>query len=256
MGLIDKLLVRWLASAGAEPRPAGVASPAAEEVIIEARRMAPALSDILAEVAARVTPGLTTVAINDQVDRALGEAGLEPAMKDYNGFPMSATVSVNEQILHAIPSTRRVSDGDLIKIQTAGRGREGFVAQGWTFGVGTVPAQTTRLLATASEALCAAATVIRAGARTGDVGAAIQETVEGAGFAVIRQFVGSGIGRALHEPPALPCYGVRGRGLRLNRGQVLHVQVIMKRGYRRYSSPTTAGRLWRQTANSAPSRAA
>jgi methionyl aminopeptidase len=123
-----------------------------------------------------------------------------------------------------------VADGDLIKIQTTGRGRETFVAQGWTFGVGQISAESTRLLATASHALHAAVAAIRAGARIGDIGAAIQGTVEGAGFAVIRQFVGNGIGRMMHEEPAIPCYGVRGRGARLNIGQMLHVQVMLKAG--------------------------
>lgn len=192
--------------------------------------MAPVLSDILAGVAASVAPGMTTAAISDQIEIALKAAHLEPAMKGYHEFPASATVSLDEQIIHAIPSQRRVADGDLIKIQTAGLGRETFVAQGWTFGVGQISSESTRLLATASHALHAAVAVIRAGARTGDVGAAIQSTVEEAGFAVLRHFVGNGIGRMLHEEPAIPCYGLRGKGRRLESGQMLHVQVMLKAG--------------------------
>jgi methionyl aminopeptidase len=192
--------------------------------------MAPALSEILAGVAAGIRPGATILAIDDQIERGLRQAGLEPAMKGYGGYPMSSAISVNEQILHGIPSGRRLAEGDLVKIQTAGRGREGFVAQGWTFPVGSVSSGSATLLSTASRALRAAAAVIRAGARLGDIGAAIQRTVEGEGLAVVRQFTGSGIGRQLHQEPSVPGYGVNGRGAQLNTGQVLHVQVILKEG--------------------------
>jgi methionyl aminopeptidase len=228
MGLIDKFRERWSRSSYAGAGEVGATRE--QDVVLEARRLAPVLSDILAAVAAQVVPGITTAAIDDQIERALKSAGLRPAMKGYRGFPNSSTVSLNEQMLHAIPSARRVADGDLIKIQTAGRGREGFVAQGWSFGVGNVGSESVRLLNASSRALRAATAVIHAGTRIGDVGAAIQETVEGAGFVVIRQFVGSGIGRELHQEPHLPCYGVSGRGQALNTGQILHVQVILKVG--------------------------
>ena len=230
MGVIDKILGRRLRSAEVEPDLAAPTSASVERIVIEARNMAPVLSDILAKVAAGVVPGITTIAINDQIDHALREAGLEPAMKGYNGFPMSATVSVNEQILHAVPSARQIASGDLIKIQTAGRGREGFVAQGWTFGVGRMAAESAHVLTTANAALRSAAAMIRAGARVGDVSAAIQATVEGSGCSVIRRFVGSGIGRMMHQPPSVPGFGVRGTGARLKRGEVLHVHVILKAG--------------------------
>jgi methionyl aminopeptidase len=232
MGLLARLLTVLRGSSGGtadlqlEERPAR----ATEAYLSEARRLAPAVSDILAEVGASVVPGTTTLAINEQIDRGLRAAGLEPAMKGYRDYPMSSTVSLNEEVLHAIPSQRRVQDGDLLKIQTAGRGKEGFVAQGWTFGVGSISAESARLISTASEALRAAQAVIRAGVRTGDVGATIQETAEREGMTVIRQFLGSGIGRQLHQEPPLPCHGVRGRGRRLKTGEVLHVHVILKEG--------------------------
>src|SRR3954468_16486779 len=105
MGIIDRVLGSFASERG---------------LVEEAQRMAPVLSDILTSIAAGVSPGMTTAAISEQIDVALRSAHLEPVMKGYQGFPASATVSLDEQIIHAIPSDRRVADGDLIKIQTAG----------------------------------------------------------------------------------------------------------------------------------------
>jgi methionyl aminopeptidase len=151
-------------------------------------------------------------------------------MKGFNGYAFSATFSVNEEVLHGFPSSRLLAAGDIVKIETGSFTARGFASQGWTFPVETASGPDSRLLATATRALRAAQASIRAGARVGDIGHAIQQTVEAEGLAVVRQFVGYGMGAQRIQAPAIPGYGKQGLGAKLREGQILNVHVILKAG--------------------------
>ncbi len=196
----------------------------------ESRRIAPVVSEALRQVGRGLRPGMTTRAVHDEVVTLLRRAGLEPAMAGYNGYPAGAAVSINDEILHAIPSDRQLRTGDLVTIETGGVSERAYASQGWTFAVGEVDEERHKLLVAARRALERAIGVVRRGARIGDLGAAIQEEIESAGFAVVRDYVGYGMGRERIQPPQLPCYGRAGTGRRLVPGQVLHIHVIAKAG--------------------------
>jgi methionyl aminopeptidase len=151
-------------------------------------------------------------------------------MLGYRGFPAAVAVSLDDEVLHGVPSERRIQAGQLVKIQVGGRTRRGSADQGWTFPVGAVSDEKERLCRAAVHALREVVTSLRAGTRTGDVGATIQGTLEAAGFSAVRDYVGYGIGERPMQDPQLPCFGVRGRGVRIAEGTLLHVHVIAAAG--------------------------
>jgi methionyl aminopeptidase len=200
------------------------------DLLQEARRTGPLVSAVLSSAARLLRPGVTTDQLHAAIEKGLAERDLGPAMKGYNGYPFSATFSVNEEVLHGLPSSRRLAAGDIVKIETGSFTGRGFASQGWTFPVGNVSAADSRLLATATRALRAAQATIRTGARAGDIGHAIQTTVEAQGLVVVRQFVGYGMGARRIQAPMIPGYGTQGRGAKLREGQILNVHVILKAG--------------------------
>jgi methionyl aminopeptidase len=187
--------------------------------------------EVLALLARAAIPGVTTAEL-DRIAHAHTRArGAEPAFLGYHGYPASLCVSVNDEVVHGIPSTqRRLAEGDLVGLDY------GVVLDGWygdaarTVGVGRIAAPAARLLEVGREALRRAVAAARPGATTGDVGAAVQRYVEGAGCSVVREFVGHGIGRRLHEPPHVPNYGEPGRGERLLPGMVLAIEPMVNAG--------------------------
>lgn len=196
----------------------------------ESRRLAPLLSDILRVTGGSLDPGTTTQDLCDRLVRQGKRHGLLPAMLGYNGFPAGAAVSLNEEIVHGLPSGRAIAAGDLVKLQFAVVSSAGYAAQGWTFPVGA-PAEADRaLLAAGPRALRAALDAVSPRAHVGDVGAAIQAEVEAAGLSVVRAFVGYRVGGALIMPPQLEGTGQKGQGPRLQEGWVLHLHVVCKRG--------------------------
>ena len=200
------------------------------DLLREAQRTAPLVSDVLASAARLLRPGVTTDHLHAAIEKGLAERNLGPAMKGYNGYPFCATFSVNEEILHGLPSSRRLQAGDILKIETGSFTSRGFASQGWTFPVARPSESDSRLVATATQALRAAQAAIRSGARVGDISHAIQTTVEAQGLAVVRQFVGYGMGAKRIQEPAIPCYGRQGLGAKLREGQILNVHVILKAG--------------------------
>ena len=188
---------------------AGSLSSPATNLLQEARQTAPLLSDVLASAARLLRPGVTTEHLHAVIEKELAERNLGPAMKGYNGYPYTATFSVNDEVLHGFPSSRRLAAGDILKIETGSVTARGFASQGWTFPVESASESDSRLLATATRALRAAQATIRSGARVGDISHAIQTTVEARGLSVVRRFVGYGMGaRRIQEPP-IPGYGKR-----------------------------------------------
>jgi methionyl aminopeptidase len=186
---------------------------------------------VLGEIRALVAPGLTTGEIDRVAEEGLRRRGARPAFKGYHGYPACICVSVNDEVVHGIPSDRRkLRAGDVVSLDF------GAVVDGWfgdaaiTVPVGTVSAEAARLLATTEEALARAIAEARPGNRLGDLGFAVQRLVEERGFSVVRDFVGHGIGRELHEPPQIPNFGSPGTGIRIRPGMVLAIEPMVTAG--------------------------
>ena len=185
---------------------------------------------VLAELAAAVKPGVTTKALDELAEARLVAAGATPAFKGYHGYPATICASVNEQVVHGIPAARALVEGDIISVDLGAKLDGYFGDSAVTVPVGRVSAEASKLLAVTRAALDRGLAVIRAGARVHDIGAAVQQHVEANGFTVVREFVGHGIGTALHEEPQIPNYGTAGRGARLAEGMVLAVEPMVNAG--------------------------
>jgi methionyl aminopeptidase len=172
---------------------------------------------VLAELRTMVAPGMTTAEIDARAEQRLREAGAEPAFKGYNGYPATICASVNEQVVHGFPSSRKLVEGDILSVDLGAK-------------LDTVSAEAAKLLEVTAQALEEAVAVVKAGARLSDIGAAVQRHVEAHGFSVVREFVGHGIGTALHEEPQIPNYGSPGRGPRLAEGMVLAIEPMVNVG--------------------------
>jgi len=185
----------------------------------------------LDEMAAFIAAGVSTRAI-EEVGRKVVEAeGATPSFLGYNGYPAAVCISINQEVVHGIPATDRfVRNGDLVSIDI-GAFKEGFHADAAdTVAVGAVSNEARLLLETVYEARSRGIEAARAGNRLGDIGAAVQELVESRGFSVVRALVGHGIGHRLHEPPQVPNYGRRGRGMKLSRGLALAIEPMINTG--------------------------
>jgi methionyl aminopeptidase len=185
---------------------------------------------VLAELKSLVVPGLTTADLNAVAERRLSEAGAEPAFKGYHGYPATICASINEQVVHGIPSKRPLVEGDIISIDMGAK-LDGFYGDSAvTVPVGRVSDDADRLLKVTEASLYEGLAAVKPGARVSDIGAAVQAHVEAHGFSVVREFVGHGIGTKLHEEPQIPNYGPAGRGPRLSEGMVLAVEPMVNLG--------------------------
>jgi methionyl aminopeptidase len=185
---------------------------------------------VLGELKSSVAPGVTTADLDALAERRLVEAGAEPAFKGYHGYPATICASVNEQVVHGIPSKRPLVEGDIIAIDMGAKLDGFFGDSAVTVPVGRVTEDATRLLSVTEGALYKGLEVVKAGARVSDIGAAVQAHVEAHGFSVVREFVGHGIGTKLHEEPQIPNYGPAGRGPRLSEGMVLAIEPMVNFG--------------------------
>ena len=202
-------------------------SPAEIEKLRHSARMARA---ILEEMRDRVRPGVATLDLERHVEKRLAELGGRPAFKGYRGYPCCLCTSVNEEIIHGIPSRRRLQEGDILSLDM------GVVLDGYygdsalTVPVGKIPEPLEKLLRVTEEALELAIEKARLGNRLGDISAAIQQHAEKHGYNVVREFVGHGIGRELHEEPQVPNYGQAGHGPVLKTGMVLAIEPMVTEG--------------------------
>lgn len=186
---------------------------------------------VLVRVAAAVGPGVTTAELDAVAAAETEGRGAVAAFKGYHGYPASLCVSVNDEVVHGIPSPhRRLAEGDVVGLDfgVLYRGFYGDAAR--TVPVGSIAPEAERLLATTREALERAVAAARPDGRLGDIGSAVQSLVESRGFTVVRDFVGHGIGRRLHEPPQIPNYGAPGTGMRLRPGMVLAIEPMVNEG--------------------------
>ncbi len=189
------------------------------------------VAQTLKVLSAAAVAGTTTLEL-DRIARAeIEKRGAKPAFLGYRGFPGTLCVSLNSEVVHGIPSAaRKISNGDLVSLDL-GCIVGGFYADAAvTVAVGAIPAESRRLIEVTRESLAKGIAAMRSGGRLGDVSGAVQKHVEAAGFSVVREFVGHGIGRALHEEPAVPNFGREGTGMRLSPGLVLAIEPMVNMG--------------------------
>lgn len=188
------------------------------------------LAKIMRVLLAHVKSGITTQALDDLFRAEVGRVGGESAFLGYRGYKKAICTSVNDEVVHTLPSARVLRSGDVLSIDC------GLRFQGWctditrTVGVGTMAPKAQRLIMVTQQALAIGTAQAVAGHTTGDIGAAIQQYVEQAGFSVVRKLVGHGIGREVHEEPALPNFGQAGAGVKLKLGMVLALEPMVNLG--------------------------
>jgi len=199
----------------------------------ELERMRPAnvlVADVLVELRGMVAPGVTTADLDRYAEKRVRAAGGVPAFKGYHGFPATLCISVNEEVIHGIPGPRALCEGDVVSIDL------GVVLGGFfgdaavTVPVGRVSGEAAELLRVTEESLYLGIERARVGGRVSDIGHAVQRHVEAHGFSVVREFVGHGVGHALHEEPQVPNFGPAGRGPRLTEGMTLAIEPMVAMG--------------------------
>jgi methionyl aminopeptidase len=194
------------------------------------RRVNQLVARVLAELRQMVAPGVTTKEIDASAEALVRAAGAEPAFKGYHGYPATVCASINDQVVHGIPSARPLVEGDILSLDMGAK-LEGFFGDcAVTVPVGPVSPGAAKLLRVTEEALFHGIDAVKPGARVSDIGSAVQQHVEAHGFAVVREFVGHGIGTALHEEPQIANYGPGGRGPRLSEGMVLAIEPMVNAG--------------------------
>lgn len=195
------------------------------------RRSNQVVVEVMKTLGSMIQPGVTTQELDRVAEELIRKRGGTPAFKGYRGFPATLCTSINDEVVHGIPSGKRIlKEGDVVSVD-CGVVLDGFYGDhAITFAVGSVAPRTQRLLAITQEALMKGIEKMVVGNRLGDVGAAVQAHVEAEGFGVVRDYVGHGIGRNLHEEPQVPNYGESGSGLRLKAGMVLAIEPMINEG--------------------------
>jgi methionyl aminopeptidase len=189
------------------------------------------VADVLAELEAAVAPGVTTEDLDRIAERMVRDGGAVPAFKGYRGFPATLCASVNDEVVHGIPSaSRKLADGDIVSLDVGVKIGGYFGDGAITVPVGKVPESTSRLLRVTRESLEKAIAQVKVNGRLSDIGHAVQAWVELHGYSIVREFVGHGIGEKLHEEPQIPNYGQPGRGPKLAEGMVLAIEPMVAMG--------------------------
>lgn len=207
-------------------------TPAEIELMREAGRIN---NLVLAAVRALLQPGVTTADLNAAAEEVLRTHGAYSPFKNYGRppYPASICTSVNEQLVHGIPGKRKLQEGDIISVD-CGTVLEGYVGDSaFTAGVGEIAPIARKLLEVTEQALYVGIAMMRAGNKTGDVSAAIQQFVEGSGFHVVREYTGHGVGRSMHEGPQVPNYGTPGTGVLLRPGMTIALEPMVLVGTHR-----------------------
>ncbi len=189
------------------------------------------VGEVLTLLTSAVAPGASTADLDALAERKILAAGATPAFKGYHGYPATICASINDEVIHGIPSGRRIlEEGDIISIDV-GASLDGYFGDSAvTLPVGHVSEEAATLLRVTEESLYKAIEQVRVGARVSDIGHAVQQHVESYGFSVVREFVGHGIGQQMHEEPQIPNYGEPGRGPRLAEGMVLAIEPMVNAG--------------------------
>jgi methionyl aminopeptidase len=177
-----------------------------------------------------VQPGITTRELDQIAESEIRKAGAIPAFKGYRGFPATLCVSVNEEVVHGIPSDRKLKEGDIVGLDLGCIWEDFYGDAAKTYAVGEISEEAKRLLETTEKSLLIGIDQARVGNRIGDIGYAVQTLAESNGYSVVRDFVGHGIGRNLHEDPQVPNYGNRGQGPRIKAGMVIAIEPMICQG--------------------------
>ena len=182
-------------------------------------------------IGSAIEPGVTTAELDALAEKYILSEGAKPNFKNYEGYPATACISINDEVIHGIPSTsRKIHEGDIVSVDL------GAVFEGYhgdnaaTFAVGSVTPQAKRLIETTEQALYKGIEKAVVGGRIGDIGSAIQRYVEERGYSVVRQFVGHGVGTSLHEAPEVPNFGTAGHGVRLVSGMTIAIEPMVNMG--------------------------
>jgi methionyl aminopeptidase len=188
------------------------------------------VSKTIAEVAKQIRPGITTLSLDKLAEEFIRDSGGVPAFLNYNGFPNSLCISVNSQVVHGIPNQNELKEGDICSVD-CGVLKSGFYGDSaYTFAIGEVNERILRLMKITKECLYKGIELAIGGSRVGDISAAIQYHAESNGYSVVRELVGHGVGKKLHEKPEVPNYGKRGTGIVLKEGLVIAIEPMINMG--------------------------
>lgn len=194
------------------------------------RKAGKLLAEVEALIAKSITPGVTTAYLDQLAEEYIRSHHAVPSFKGYGGFPATLCTSINEEVVHGIPSSRRLKDGDILSIDM------GCILDGYhadmarTYGVGEISTEAKKLIEVTKQSFFEGITFAKEGNHLNDIGSAIQKYVEKNGFSVVRVYVGHGIGTKMHEPPEIPNYKTLGRGVRLQKGMTLAIEPMVNMG--------------------------
>ncbi len=188
------------------------------------------VAETISHVGERIVPGITTLELDRIADEFIRANGGVPTSQGYKGYPRAICISTNDVVVHGIPDGTVVEDGDLVTIDVGVTLGTAIADSAYTFGVGSIDAESQRLLDVCQDALAAGIAEARLGNRIGDVSHAVQAVVEGAGFSVVKSLVGHGVGRHYHEDPHVPNFGDPGRGPRLSEGMTIAIEPMITMG--------------------------
>ena len=203
-----------------------------DEEIELMRESAQLVSRTLAMLAEYVVPGANPLELDKKAEEFIRDHGAVPGFLGFNDFPNSLCVSINEQVVHGIPSNKPLQNGDIVSIDCGTIKNDFYGDQAFTFEVGEVKPEIKQLLKVTRECLDLAIEEVKAGNRLGDIGFAVQQHAEKHGYGVVRELVGHGLGRSMHEPPEVANYGKKGKGKKLNNGLVIAIEPMINLGKR------------------------
>ena len=205
------------------------------EEIERIRKSSLLVGKTLAEIAKKIEPGVSTLALDKLAEEFIRDHGAEPGFLGYGGFPNSLCTSVNEAVVHGIPNNQPLENGDIVSIDCGVLLDEFYGDSAYTFEVGEVNPDISKLLNVTKECLDLAVQQTVSGNRIGDIGFAVQKHAESNGYGVVRELVGHGLGRGLHEKPEVPNYGKKGRGPKMKPGLVLAIEPMINLGKKEVS---------------------
>lgn len=199
------------------------------QLMREAGRIVAETHQLMAQA---IEPGITTGELDAIAEKYIRSQGAIPSFKGYNGFPSSVCASVNDELVHGFPGSRKLNEGDIISLDIGAQYRGYHGDSAWTYPVGAGTPEVERLLTVGEQSLYAGISLVKPDVRLYTISHAIQEVIEAAGFSVVREYVGHGIGADLHEEPQIPNYGIADRGPRLKPGMVLAIEPMLNIGER------------------------
>jgi methionyl aminopeptidase len=222
-----------------------------EEEILLLKESSLLVGKTLAELAKIIEPGVKTIKLDSVAEEFIRDNGGVPGFKGYNGFPNSLCISVNDEVVHGIPGERELQDGDIVSIDCGVKKNGYFGDSAYTFAIGEVEEDVRLLMKRTKESLYLAIESAVVGKRVGDIGYAVQSYVEGFGYGVVRDLVGHGLGKNLHEKPEVPNFGRRGRGKELKAGMVLAIEPMINLGTKKVTQDKDGWTI--RTADNKPS---